>query len=528
MNDVPDCAATPRDPLRRRLLSGMAITAGWALLGPYARAMGSEYPFTLGVASGDPWPDGFVIWTRLAPRLAAAAELSKPVPVRWKVAADAAMKHVVAQGETVAHGQWAHSVHVEVAGLQPGRPYWYCFEALGEQSAVGRSRTAPAAGSLAPARFGFVSCSHWELGYFSAYRHLAAEQPDLVFFLGDYIYESSLPSGSAKLLRAHALPEARDLDGYRSRYAQYKSDPDLQALHACAPCAVTWDDHEVQNDYANRWSPDAGVDPQDFLQRRAAAYQAFYEHMPLRRSSLPRGADMQVYRRLEFGALARFYLLDGRQYRSEQACLPASGSHRGHVAPPSCADLADPRRTLLGWAQERWLEEGLAQSTACWNIFAQDLLVAPLLQRDPASQALGHWTDGWDGYAATRQRLLRSLDRSQARNPVFWGGDIHSFWATDLHLDGEDPDSRVVATEFVGTSVTSDGPPFEAFSAILPLNPHVRFFDSRPRGYVSVSLDARWMEVRFQAISERRDPAAGVATLQHFVVESGRAGVQRA
>lgn len=513
----------PSDPAKRRLLLGASAAVGMALIGPWARAAGVEYPFTLGVASGDPWPDGFVIWTRLAPRLQADA-LPGPVPVRWTVASDPAMKHIVRRGDVRAEQRFAHSVHVEVAGLSPGRPYWYRFEALGEQSEVGRACTAPPAGSLQPARFGFVSCSHWELGYFSAYRHLAAEHPDLVFFLGDYIYETSFPAGSAKIQRAHNLPEAQDLAGYRNRYTQYKSDPDLQALHAAAPCVATWDDHEVQNDYANRWSQDAGVDPQVFLRRRAAAYQAFYEHMPLRRSSLPRGPDMRVYRRLEFGALARFHVLDGRQYRTEQPCVQANGSHRGHVAPATCEERLDPRRTMLGWQQEKWLYLGLAQSRARWNVIAQDLLVAPLLQRDPTTQALGHWTDGWDGYVASRQRLLTAIDQSQVRNPVFWGGDIHSFWTTDLHLDFQDPASKVVATEFVGTSVTSDGPPFDTFSALLPLSPHVKFFDSRQRGYVSVSLSALQMETRFRAISDRRDPAATVATLKTFTVEDGRAG----
>ncbi|WP_040262602.1 alkaline phosphatase D family protein [Pseudomonas massiliensis] len=520
--------ASPFDPARRQFLGGMVAGAGLALLGSRAWASGLDSPFSLGVASGDPLPDGFVIWTRLAPVGAGGLEVPLPsaVPVRWTVASDENMRQVVKRGEVIAEPGGAHSVHVEVAGLQPGRPYWYRFEAAGELSSVGRAHTAPSSRSLAPARFGFVSCSHYELGHFSAYRHLAAEQPDLVFFLGDYIYEYSLAPGSAKLLRAHDLPEATDLAGYRRRYAQYKRDPDLQLLHSTAPCVVTWDDHEVQNDYANRWSQDAGVDPQAFLRRRAAAYQAFYEHMPLRRSHAPRGPNMRLYRRLDYGRLARFHVLDGRQYRSEQPCIPASGSHRGHVASADCRDLQDPARSMLGWEQEAWVHQGLAQSTALWNVFAQDLLVSPLLQRDPASGGLGHWTDGWDGYAATRQRLLAAIEHTRARNPVFWGGDIHSFWATDLYLGDKVGDGKVVATEFVTSSVTSDGPPFEAFNALLPLNPQVKFFDSRPRGYVSVTLDDQVMDVRFQAISERRDPAATLATLKRFQVEAGRPGVR--
>lgn len=505
---------------RRRVVAAIGAGMALSILSPFARSTGVEYPFTLGVASGDPLPDGFVIWTRLAPM---AGQLTATVVVRWSVATDPAMTRVVRRGQKLADTNFAHSVHVEVTGLEPGRPYWYRFEALGEQSPLGESRTAPARDQATnrALTLGFVSCSHWERGYFSAYRHLADERPDLVFFLGDYIYDSSYPAGSNKIIRAHALTDISDLAGYRNRYTQYKRDPDLQALHAAAPSVATWDDHEVQNDYANRWSQDPGVDPVLFLKRRAAAYQAFYEHMPLRRASLPRGPDMRVYRRLDYGQLARFHVLDGRQYRTEQPCIQPDGRHGGHVA--TCADLDDPKRTMLGWEQEAWLRDGLRQSPARWNVIAQDLLVAPLVQKDLQTGAQGHWTDGWDGYSATRTRLLNHIDASRVPNPVFFGGDIHSFWTTDLQVA-----NKTVATEFVGTSVTSDGPPYEAFKAILPLNPHVRFFDSRQRGYVSVTLGQRQMETRFQVVSDCRDPAATVSTLKRFVVEDGRTGAQDA
>ena len=259
------------DQGRRRVLAGLAVATTFSILSPFARSAGVDYPFTLGVASGDPLPDGFVIWTRLAPLFNAAdghGGLSRTVPVRWRVASDAAMTRVVRQGEVMASERWAHSVHVEVAGLQPGRPYWYQFEGLGAQSPVGQSRTAPALDAMPSARLGFVSCSHWERGYFSAYRHLAQEQPDLVFFLGDYIYDSSYAVGSGKIIRPHGSGNAVSLSDYRNRYALYKTDPDLQALHAVAPSVATWDDHEVQNDYANRWSQDPKIPVGQFLQQR--------------------------------------------------------------------------------------------------------------------------------------------------------------------------------------------------------------------------------------------------------------------
>ncbi|MBO0493497.1 alkaline phosphatase D family protein [Pseudomonas sp. Marseille-Q1929] len=512
---------------RRRILTGLAVGSAFAILSPFARSAGVDYPFTLGVASGDPLPDGFVIWTRLAPMFNAAdggGGLSRAVPVRWRVASDAAMTRIVRQGEVMASARFAHSVHVEVAGLEAGRPYWYQFDGLGAQSPVGQARTAPPLHASVAARVGFVSCSHWERGYFSAYRHLAAEQPDLVFFLGDYIYDSSYAPSSGKVIRSHGSGNAVSLSDYRNRYALYKTDPDLQALHAAAPSVATWDDHEVQNDYANRWSQDPKIPVAQFLLQRAAAYQAYYEHMPLRASSLPKGADMRIYRRLDYGQLARFHVLDGRQYRSEQPCIPANRSHQGHLADNLCHDLRDPGRTMLGWQQEAWLDQGFAQSQAQWNVIAQDLLVAPLIQRDLTDHKPGRWTDGWDGYMANRARMLASIQRNRVKNPVFWGGDIHSFWVTDLHADGNNLDSPIVATEFVGTSVTSDGPPFDAFSKLLPLNPHVKFFDSRQRGYVSVDIEADKMLTNLRVITDPRDPTATVATLKSFVVEPGRAG----
>ena len=512
---------------RRRVLSGLAVATAFSILSPFARSAGVDYPFTLGVASGDPLPDGFVIWTRLAPFFNAVdgrGGLSRPVPVRWRVATDAAMTQIVKRGEVMATERFGHSLHIEVAGLEAGRPYWYQFEGLGAQSQVGQARTTPALHAMASARLGFVSCSHWERGYFSAYRHLAAEQPDLVFFLGDYIYDSSYAANSGKVFRSHGSGNAQTLSDYRNRYALYKTDPDLQALHAAAPSVATWDDHEVQNDYANRWSQDPKVGVTQFLQQRAAAYQAYYEHMPLRASSVPKGADMRIYRRLDYGRLARFHVLDGRQYRSGQPCTQANGSRQGHIETSPCRDLRDPARTLLGWQQEAWLDQGFAQSKAQWNVIAQDLLVAPLIQRDLTNHKPGRWTDGWDGYMANRSRMLASITRHRLSNPVFWGGDIHSFWATDLHAKADNPDSAVVATEFVGSSVTSDGPPYDAFMKIMPLNPHVKFFDSRQRGYVSVELTAQRMLTNFRAISDPRDPVATVSTLKSFVLEPGRAG----
>jgi alkaline phosphatase D len=429
---------------------------------------------------------------------------------------------VVAQGEAQADARFAHSVHVEVAGLMPGRDYWYRFSAMGAQSPVGHARTTVTAQTaLDRLRFSFVSCSHWEEGWFGAYRRIAEERPDLVIFLGDYIYEYN---NQGKHLdgrpRRHVGPEATDLPTYRNRYALYRTDPDLQAVHAAAPSLMTWDDHEVENDYADKWSEHPETPPDAFLKRRAAAYQAFYEHMPLRRMSLPNGPDMKVYDRFRFGNLVEMPILDGRQYRSMGAC-PTPTWRGGHVVPPTCTERDDPKRTMLGFAQEKWLAEGFRRSDARWNIVAQDLLVASFIQ-EGKDGVTGHWTDGWDGYPACRARVLEAVRDSKVANPVFIGGDIHSFWTTDLKVDF-DRQSPTVATEFVGGSITSDAPPYEAFAKHLPESPHVKYFESRAHGYVSVDVTPERMETRFMSV-DRLNKDAPAQVLAKFVVRSGVPG----
>src|SRR5262245_25050881 len=492
--------------MNRRKLIGTsgAFVASFAISPRFAWAVGG-YPFTLGVASGQPLSDGFALWTRLALMPLAhdgLGGMSEPVSVLWEVAVDESMRTVIRSGTREAVSRWAHSVHVELTGLEASRPYWYRFTALGEQSPIGLARTAPALDAKpATMRFAFASCSNWQVGYFSAYRHMAEEKPDLVVFLGDYIYEYTYAGESAdKILRPHDGPTAIDLAGYRNRYALYRTDPDLQALHAAAPCLMTWDDHEVENDYANEWSERIETAPEDFLRRRAAAYQAYYEHMPLRLGSMAQGSGLRLYNRFRFGNLATFSVLDGRQYRTKQPCaIPLS--RRGHIAPETCIERLDPERTLLGVEQEQWLFEGFKQSNAAWNVIAQEQIVAELRQKDHAGVS-GYWTDGWDSYPAARQRILDSMSRTRLSNPVFIGGDIHSFWATDLKADFGNPSSATIATEFVGTSITSDPPPRAPILAVLPENPHIRYFESRYRGYVAVDVAHDHMEARMRIISD--------------------------
>jgi alkaline phosphatase D len=478
-----------------------------------------SYPFTLGVASGYPTPSGFSLWTRLM-------NIPDPVAVtvRWEVAADDAMRRVIASGEQAAEPAWAHAVHVDVQGLEPERWYWYRFSAGDAQSPIGRTRTAPVAAS-APERlrFAFASCQQYEQGYFGAYRHIIAGEPDLVFFLGDYIYELSW---GKELVRSHGAPEAYTLDEYRARYALYKSDPDLQAAHAACPWVVTWDDHEVDNDYADD-RPEDGMGREEFLRRRAAAYRAYFEHMPLPQAMRPDGPRMRIYTHLDWGTLARFCVLDDRQYRSWHAC-PRPGRRGGSntVDVSECTRIASPGRSILGRAQERWLDGRLATSRARWNVLAQQTRMAQMDELPgPGRRA---WTDSWDGYPAARQRLLDSLAARKIQNPVVIGGDIHAFNVCQLKADFDDPGSAVVASEFVGTSITSQGWPQERINEYLPDNPHVLYADSRYRGYVRVDLtEQRWLaDLRAMQTVQQRD--ATCSTLASFVVENGKPGPLRA
>jgi alkaline phosphatase D len=514
-------------PLSRRAFLSCSGGLAVALAVPFSRVLArprfSGYPFTLGVASGYPQPDGFVLWTRLAPEpLTGGGMPQTAVEVEWEIAADAAFHKIVQRGKAVAAPNYAHSVHAEVAGLAPSRWYWYRFRAGGEISPAARTRTAPVAGaSVNRMHFAFASCQHYEQGYFAAYRYMTAEDLDLVIHLGDYIYESSWGRNH---VRAHGTTEPVTLDEYRNRYALYKTDADLQAAHAAFPWLVTWDDHEVQNDYANDRSQH--LDPPGlFLLRRAAAYQAFYEHMPLPASMRPRGPAAQLYTRAAFGRLAEFSVLDTRQYRSHQVC-PRPGRGGGNtVDADECSARLDPALTMLGAGQEKWLHDGLAASGARWNVIAQQTMMAQADRKPGEGQAF--WTDGWDGYPQARKRLLSFVAGRRIRNPVVIGGDVHMSAVADLKTDFEDARAPVVATEFVGTSITSQGPSRQRIDTLLAENSHIRFANGARRGYTLVELTPQRCLARLRTIDSAADPQALIRDLAAFVVEDGRPGAQK-
>jgi len=509
---------------RRGLLRGAALIAGTALLpsspGLLASPRITDNPFTLGVASGEPTADGVVLWTRLAPKpLEPDGGMGvAPVGVGWEVAEDERFHRIAARGWRLAGPDAGHSVHIEVTGLKPDRPYWYRFRAAGEASPVGRTRTAPAAGAVVDRlRICFASCQKYESGFYAAHGHMAEEAPDLVLFLGDYIYEGD--PGSKGAVRQHQNPEPKDVAGYRVRYASYKTDPLLQAAHAAAPWSVIWDDHEVSNDYGGSRDQDAS-DPVAFLRRRAAAYQVYYEHMPLRRRTLPVGPDMLLYRSLDWGRLAQIQLVDDRQYRDEPVCKISSGRSK---LISDCDERRDPRRSMLGQPQEAWLLDALGKSKAQWNLLAQQTLFAhqalPSLA-DPKAAVFS--TDGWEGSPATRDRILARWREAKVSNPVTLGGDIHAFAASDL---AEQPGGAPIATEFVGGSITSFGMGAMEAKIVTDRNPHIRFLEGRKRGYGRMDITAKGAQVTLRAITDAADAHSPVSDLASYVVEPGRAGV---
>ena len=483
----------------------------------------SAYPFSLGVASGYPSPEGFVIWTRLAPAPDEPRGGLPPeaIAVRWEVADDEAMRDIVASGVELAQPDWAHSVHIEVRGLRPERQYWYRFTSGDAASPTGRTRTAPAAeAAVARLRYILASCQHYEQGYFGAYRHALRDDPDLVIFVGDYIYEQSYNSG----VRSHGMPKSITLDDFRRRYALYKRDPDLMALHAAVPWLLTWDDHEFENDYANDRSVDLSEPPERFLARRAGAYKAYYEHQPLRRSMRPEGPDAILYTAIPWGQLAQINMLDGRQYRTPQPCQRSNRGGGNYLV--NCAERLEPTATMLGFAQEAWLDRSLAASQSRWNLIAQQTLFAQLDLSMGETQTF--WTDAWDGYPAARKRLLASLQKHSTSSPVIMGGDSHMFWVSEIPVDADDPNSPIIATDLGVTSITSRTlVPSWALGALLDENRHIKYANTRYRGYMRITVTAQALRADLRGMETVESRDARCDTIASFGVEDGRPGPKK-
>ena len=514
---------------RRTLLrtTGSA-TAAYVLLGRSATLASAAppfagEPFSLGVASGDPTPHGVVLWTRLAPDpLAGGGVPDEVFGVRFEVAADDGFLRIVRRGAIEALPEEAHTVHAEIGGLEPNTPYWYRFKWGTSESRIGRTRTAPPPGSTAPMRFAFASCQNYTQGFFPAYADMAEQDLDLVVHLGDYIYEGA---GLAPARVRDHVPQAEllSLSDYRTRHAQYRTDSSLQAAHAAFPWLMTWDDHEFKDNYAN-----LDLDPDQPLEvvaaRRAAAYLAYWEHSPLARVRKPVGKDMALYRRAHWGALATFHVLDTRQHRSDQItqCPVSARLPSGY-----CPEAVNPDRSILGVEQRDWLLEGLDSSDASWDVLANQVGFAPL-DADRA-QTRRFAVDRWDGYVADRQLILDRLAERTRGNAVVITGDSHENSVRNVPRDFNSLDGPPIATEFMGTSISSEG---DAGRLLPPVyggdaqNPQLLFTDFH-RGYVRVSLDSdRWTN-EFRVVDTVLQPVAPASTLATFEVENGVAGAHR-
>jgi alkaline phosphatase D len=500
------------DSLSRRhcLAVGAALGLPW-----WVRHARADVPrFALGVASGQPRAQSIVLWTRLT-----GADLPADVPVRWELARDERFTDIAARGNETALAADAHSVHAEPTALEPGRWYWYRFEALGQRSTVGRTRTAPAADVREGLRFALASCQRYDHGHYAAWRHIANAELDLVLFVGDYIYEYASPPTA---LRRHEGLAVRTLEQYRARYAQYKSDPLLQAAHAALPWLTVWDDHEVDNDYA---ASQGQALQTDFLAQRAAAYRAYWEHMPFPKAWKPTGADMRIYGRTDWGALACIHALDDRQYRDAQACPREGRGGANSVRLRDCPELTDPKRSLLGASQERWLAASW-DTQRPWNLVAQQTLMTRLAWNS-ASEPV-YWTDGWDGYAASRERLLATVAERKVPGVVVFGGDVHAHYVADLKRDFDDPRAPVVATEFCGTSIASRGSAQERVDEALRHNPHIRYSRSDRRGYVACRLDGQSLHASLMAVDDASRPDSALQVLASFVVDAKQPGARPA
>ncbi|WP_409472478.1 alkaline phosphatase D family protein [Streptomyces sp. HC307] len=535
---APEFRTAARHIGRRRFLTvtGAAAALAFAVNLPTAGVAGAaeldaaritDDPFTLGVASGDPLPESVLLWTRLAPApyQPDGGLPAERVTVHWELARDENFRRPVRRGTTTAHPEFHHTVHVEVGHLEPGRVYYYRFRAGSWVSPTGRTRAAPSTrDQVAALKLAAVSCQAYHDGYFTPYGHLAQDDVDVVFHLGDYLYEYAVNAVGGqrnytdRTLPAHFNRETVTLEDYRLRYALYKTDPDLRAAHAAHPFVVTWDDHETENNYADD-IPENDVPPEEFLLRRASAYRAYWENQPLRRPQLPDGPDMQLYRRLHWGRLAQFDVLDTRQYRSNQAYGDGSD-----VPGP---EIDDPTRTMTGETQERWLLDGWQQSRALWNVVPQQVVFS---QRkfdltEPSRVSM----DAWDGYRPSRRRVLDGAKAAGIENLMVLAGDVHVGYAFDIKDDFDDPASPTVGTEIVATSIASgrDGAEKPAnWNTYMTANPHLKFYNGR-RGYVTVALGREQARADFRTVPYVTTPGAPVTTAASFVTQVGEPGLRQ-
>ncbi|AXV05612.1 secreted alkaline phosphatase [Euzebya pacifica] len=542
---------------RRSFMSAAAAAGVGGLMLPYGVGMLRDeaeaqmqplgvrfdaFPFPLGVASGDPTADSVILQTRLSD---APFDLDAPwgnipedVDVHWVVAEDARLRRIVAQGTVGSSSTRGHAVHVDVTGLEPGKVYWYQFAALGARSRIGRTKTAGIA-PLQRLRIAYLSCQSFPHGYFTAYQNLLDEDVDVVFHLGDYMYEYA-DGGYGDLRSSPPVDQVFSLNSYRVRYAAYRGDPWLRACHARFPFITTWDDHEIDNNWAGETpentSDEGNATPAAYAERRFNAFQAYHENLPIRPAPEDNAIDApayQIYRQFVFGDLLDVSVLDTRQYRTDQPC------DDGFVT-VNCADQADPDATIMGPTQRDWLFGNLSTSTAAWRVIAQQLIVSQvsslglstLLPDTGAGPAQGgnlyFSADQWDGYLVERQALMSHLADNAIPDTFVITGDIHSSWVLDMKEDFDDPSSATVGTEFVGTSVTSPG--FEQLGGNEPFrtglyasNPHMKYLEGTRKGYTIADITHDGVTVTYRVVDTIEENRSGVSTQSEWLLPRGGA-----
>lgn len=510
---------------RRAILKTLALATA---IFPFANNVRAkkldQSPFSLGIASGSPTDTSIVLWTRLYDAGVFGSNIpNEPINVGWEIAEDKAFLRVVKSGSSMALPALAHSVHAEVSGLPSNKWFFYRFQCGGFTSAIGKTRTLPSPNqSVDKLRLAYASCQNYEHGYFSAYSHMKNEGLDLVMFLGDYIYE--YPSGKAGV-RSVDGSWALDLESYRKRYALYKADEDLQSMHAECPWIMTWDDHEVQNDYAGNNPGTKGPAVDSFSKRRAAAYQAYYEHMPLPASVLVQGIDgllagseMRIYGNFQFGKLANIFMLDDRQYRDADICTPA-GAGSAIFDPKSCPELTNPNRTLLGPQQEQWLASALRDSgKSNWSVIGQPTLYAQRYLGAGDQKRI--WNDGWDGFPVARKKIDQLLIQYKVKNFVIFGGDVHQNLVGYIKEDYDNPNSATLGVEFCGTSITANFGGGGNLQQTLKNNPHFIFADASRRGYGVAEFTPHEMTVTLRTVMDAKQKESSIESLAKFRVMS--------
>jgi alkaline phosphatase D len=455
------------------------------------------------------------------------------VSVKWEVADDEGFKVNRRTGQVVALSALAHSVHLELDQLKSDRWYFYRFQMGDVQSTVGRTRTLPHPEAMVQKlRVAYASCQRWEHGYFSAYDHMCQENLDMVLFLGDYIYEYA---GAANAVRLPSGGWVSSLSDYRDRYALHRSEKGLQAMHAQCPWLITWDDHEVSNDYAGLQRGQSGNISANFAAQRAMAYQAFYEHMPLRASALTKsieglasGAELRIYAQVAYGKLANIYLLDDRQYRDRQVCNKNEAYGSGWVDTAQCEEWLHPKRTLLGAEQSQWLDQSFAKAkpdARTWNVIAQQTIFGRRDYKLGAGYSL--WNDGWDGYSAARQSMTQSMQNHALKNPVLLGGDVHENWVGHVMADAYKDDSAKIGVESCGAGITARSAGNSRLAARLAENPHFVFADSERKGYGVVEFTAKQIQTELRVVDDVRQQQTKIETLAKFSVEAGVPQINR-